>query len=51
MSFTKCAAVLGLVASTLALPQPLSLIKRQSLGDFDDSKSRHNSNLAKETPH
>jgi len=40
MSFAKYTAVLGLVASTWALPQPLSLSKRQSLMDFSDSKSR-----------
>jgi hypothetical protein len=41
MSFAKYAAVLGLVASSWALPQPKSLVKRQSLMDFTDSKSRH----------
>ena len=39
MSFARCAAILGLVASTLALPQPLGLSKRQMLSDFSDSKS------------
>lgn len=47
MSLAKYAAVLGLVASTWALPQPLSIIsKRQSLNDFSDSESDHHLNTA-----